>query len=132
LGTRKALYDNNRDSITLTIGDVTPTSVGALIALYDRAVGFYASLVNINAYDQPGVEAGKKAANAILQLQTQLLELLHKENRPMSLEELAQRTKGDIETIYQIVRHLDANFRINLEGNTGKPDTLLISPLQET
>jgi glucose-6-phosphate isomerase len=78
------------------------------------------------------VEAGKKAANAILQLQTQLLELLHKENRPMSLEELAQRTKGDIETIYQIVRHLDANFRINLEGNTGKPDTLLISPLQET
>ncbi len=132
LGTRKALYDNNRDSITLTIGDVTPASVGALIALYDRAVGFYASLVNINAYDQPGVEAGKKAANAILQLQTQLLKILHQENRPMSLEELAQRTKGDIETIYQIVRHLDANFRINLEGNTGKPDTLLISPLQET
>ena len=33
-----------------------------LIALFERAVGFYAGLVNINAYHQPGVEAGKKAA----------------------------------------------------------------------
>jgi glucose-6-phosphate isomerase len=31
-----------------------------LIALYERAVGPYASLVGINAYHQPGVEAGKK------------------------------------------------------------------------
>lgn len=31
-----------------------------LIALFERAVSFYASLVNINAYHQPGVEAGKK------------------------------------------------------------------------
>ncbi len=132
LGTRKALFENKRDSITITIGDVTPSSVGALIALYERAVGFYASLVNINAYDQPGVEAGKKAANYVLQLQTRILDLLNQENRPMGLEELSQKTAGDIETIYQIVRHLDANFRINLEGNTGKPDTLLISPIQES
>ncbi len=132
LGTRKALYDNNRDSITITIGDVTPKTIGALIALYERAVGFYASLVNINAYDQPGVEAGKKEAQRLLQLQTQLLAILAQENRPMTLEELASKTGGDIEAIYQIVRHLDANFRINLEGNTGKPDTLLISPLQES
>ncbi|PLS67575.1 MAG: glucose-6-phosphate isomerase, partial [Cyanobacteria bacterium M5B4] len=132
LGTRKALFENKRDSITITIADVTPGSVGALIALYERAVGFYASLVNINAYDQPGVEAGKKAANYVLQLQTRILDLLNQENRPMGLEELSQKTAGDIETIYQIVRHLDANFRINLEGNTGKPDTLLISPLQES
>ena len=33
---------------------MTPRSVGALIALYERAVGLYASLVNINAYHQPG------------------------------------------------------------------------------
>jgi len=30
--------------------------------IFERAVSFYASLVNINAYHQPGVEAGKKAA----------------------------------------------------------------------
>lgn len=53
-GTRSALYANERESITVTVQEVTPRSVGALIALYERAVGIYASLVNINAYHQPG------------------------------------------------------------------------------
>lgn len=53
-GTRSALYANNRESITVTVQEVTPRSVGALVALYERAVGIYASLVNINAYHQPG------------------------------------------------------------------------------
>ena len=44
-----------------------------LIALYERAVGFYAELVNINAYHQPGVEAGKKAAANVLAVQTKVL-----------------------------------------------------------
>ena len=66
LGTRDALYEKNRKSITLTITEVTPATVGGLIALFERAVGLYASLVKINAYHQPGVEAGKKAASAIL------------------------------------------------------------------
>jgi len=52
-GTRTALYSNKRESITLTLNDVTPATVGAIIALYERAVGLYASLVNINAYHQP-------------------------------------------------------------------------------
>lgn len=53
-GTRSALYSNDRESITVTVQEVTPRSVGAMIALYERAVGIYASLVNINAYHQPG------------------------------------------------------------------------------
>ena len=66
IGTRDALYENGRKSITLTIDEVNPASVGGLIALFERTVGLYASLVNINAYHQPGVEAGKKAAAAVL------------------------------------------------------------------
>ena len=66
LGTRDALYENGRKSITLVIDEVTPRSVGGLIALFERAVGLYASLVGINAYHQPGVEAGKKAAASVL------------------------------------------------------------------
>ncbi|NET36157.1 MAG: glucose-6-phosphate isomerase, partial [Cyanothece sp. SIO1E1] len=73
-GTRQALYENQRDSITVTIPQVNAYTVGALIALYERAVGFYATLVNINAYHQPGVEAGKKAAASILSLQKQVLQ----------------------------------------------------------
>src|SRR5437764_9071629 len=75
-GTRSALYENERDSMTLSIPKVDAFNVGALIAMYERAVGFYASLVNINAYDQPGVEAGKKAATKLLQLQKQVREKL--------------------------------------------------------
>lgn len=53
-GTRSALYSNDRESISVTVQEVTPRAVGALVALYERAVGIYASLVNINAYHQPG------------------------------------------------------------------------------
>lgn len=53
-GTRSALYSNDRESITVTVQEVTPRAVGAMIALYERAVGIYASVVNINAYHQPG------------------------------------------------------------------------------
>ena len=56
-----------------------PKPSGALIALYERAVGLYASLVNVNAYHQPGVEAGKKAAAGILDLQKQVMQVLKQE-----------------------------------------------------
>src|SRR5437667_4704447 len=75
-GTRSALYDNGRESITITIPDVNAFNLGALIALYERAVGFYGSLIKLKAYYQPGVEAGKKAATRLLQLQKQVREKL--------------------------------------------------------
>ena len=87
-GTRSALYENGRESITISIPDVDAASVGALIALYERAVGFYGSLVNINAYHQPGVEAGKKAATKLLQLQNQVRGQLSESGK--TAEELAR------------------------------------------
>ena len=126
-GTRQALYEKQRDSITLTIPQVNPRTVGALIALYERAVGFYASLVNVNAYHQPGVEAGKKAAAAVLDLQQQVLQVLGDARTPLSVAEIAAQVgKPDqIETIYKILRHLAANGRnVVLEGNLGQPGTL--------
>src|SRR4029450_6729400 len=75
-GTRSALYESGRESITMSIPEMNAFNVGALIALYERAGGFYASLVNSNAYDQPGVEAGKKAATKLLQLHKQVREQL--------------------------------------------------------
>ena len=88
-GTRSALFENKRDSITLTVETVDAFTVGSLIALYERAVGLYASLVNINAYHQPGVEAGKKAAAAVLELQTKLMTALKTATKPLTLEEVA-------------------------------------------
>jgi len=131
LGTRQALYDNQRDSITITIPEVNPRTVGALIALYDRAVGLYASLVNVNAYHQPGVEAGKKAAATVLAIQKQVVQALKTSGSSVSLPELAQMAGAydQIETVYQILRHLAANPQsgICLEGNIAQPNSLLVS-----
>jgi len=128
-GTRQALYDNYRDSITVTIPDVSPRSVGALIALYDRAVGFYGNLININAYHQPGVEAGKKAAASVLALQGKLLKALQQAGQPLSVAELAARAEApeDVETAYKILRHLAANGRgVVLQGDRRRPGELQV------
>ena len=130
LGTRQALYDNQRDSITITIPQVNPSTVGALIALYERAVGLYASLVNINAYHQPGVEAGKKAAAAILELQTKALQALQAAPGPLDVEALARAAEApeQVETIYQIMRHLAANRRgVSISGDPARPASLMVS-----
>jgi glucose-6-phosphate isomerase len=129
-GTRAALYDNHRDSITVTVPKVTPRTVGALIALYERTVSFYASLVNVNAYHQPGVEAGKKAAASVLDLQRQVVTTLKQTSQPLSLTELAAKMDAadQVETIYKIVRHLDANQRdVVVTGNLHQPNSLAIA-----
>jgi len=129
-GTRQALYENQRDSITVTIPQVNPRTVGALIALYDRAVGLYGFLVNVNAYHQPGVEAGKKAAAAVLDLQKQVMQVLQAESAPLSLPDLAQKAGASeqIEAVYKLLRHLQANKRgVVLQGNLGQPSSLKVS-----
>ena len=106
-GTRAALYENGRDSITLSIPQVDAFQVGALIALYERAVGFYGSLVQVNAYHQPGVEAGKKAATRILQLQPRVLAQLSAAGATAAA--IAQTIGAEPEDVYHLLRHLAAN-----------------------
>ncbi len=106
-GTRAALYEGERDSITLSIPEVDALHVGALIALYERAVGFYGSLVNVNAYHQPGVEAGKKAATRILGLQPKVLGELSESGK--TAEAIAHAIDADPEDVYHVLRHLAAN-----------------------
>jgi glucose-6-phosphate isomerase len=112
LGTRQALYEKGRQSITLTVRELNPFTVGLLIALFERAVGFYASLVNINAYHQPGVEAGKKAAADVLALQGRIVgHLRSNKGRSLSATEIATAL-GSLEaaeTIFKICEHLSAN-----------------------
>ena len=131
LGTRSALNDKQRDSITITIPQVNERVVGALIALYERAVSIYASLVNINAYHQPGVEAGKKAAAAVLEIQKKVVEALKQSSSPLSLAELSSKAQvsDEIETVYKILRHLNANERgvAIVEGKIGQPNSIKVA-----
>lgn len=110
LGTRSALSETGRESITLTVPEVNARVVGQLIALYERAVGFYASLVNINAYHQPGVEAGKKAASAFLQLKARIVEVVRHIGKPATAAEIAAKAESDdLESVFKLLEHLVAN-----------------------
>jgi glucose-6-phosphate isomerase len=110
LGTRRALYEKGRESMTITLDVLGPRQLGVLIALHERAVGFYASLLGINAYHQPGVEAGKKAAGVVLQLQAKLLAALS-QGPARTAEQLAAEVGAseEVETVHQLLLHLSAN-----------------------
>ncbi len=110
LGTRSALSDKDRHSVTITLPDVSPRTIGMLIALYERVVGLYASLVGINAYHQPGVEAGKKAAGAVIALKLKLAAALKAApDQQFTAEALAAQVGGDPELAFKILEHLAAN-----------------------
>lgn len=67
-GLATALKNKGRQVIQMRIRKADSFNLGMLIALYERAVAFYAELININAFHQPGVEAYKKASTAIIDL----------------------------------------------------------------
>jgi glucose-6-phosphate isomerase len=114
LGTSQALSDSKRQSYLITLDKLNEKSLGALLALYERAVGIYAELVDVNAYNQPGVEAGKKAANKVLEVQEAIQkQLLTKDTAEFTAEELAIEIgiKPQSETVYWILEHLAQNGR---------------------
>jgi glucose-6-phosphate isomerase len=107
-GTRAALYEKSRESITVSIPEANAASIGALIALYERAVGFYGSLVNVNAFHQPGVEAGKKAATRLLQVQSAARQKLSSGDGKTA-EEIARAIDADPEDVFHALQHLASN-----------------------
>lgn len=119
LGTRDALSEKDRWSITITVPDVSPHTLGMLIALYERVVGFYATLVGINAYHQPGVEAGKKAAGGVIALKLKLTAALKASaGQTFTAEALAAKVEGDPELSFKILEHLAANGAIKKTAKT--------------
>lgn len=121
-GTRKALYESGRKSITISIDEVNAGSLGAIIALFERAVSFYASLVNINAYHQPGVEAGKIAAGEFLVLLNKVRGTLTGWDK--TAEDIAEAISEDPEEVYHALTHLASNNEaIQNEGETPAQDS---------
>lgn len=103
-GTRQALAESGRSSITISIPEVNAGTLGMLIALFERAVSIYASLVNINAYHQPGVEAGKKAAGTFLALLGKVREAIG--SSPETAAQVAARLDADQEAVYHCLVHI--------------------------
>jgi glucose-6-phosphate isomerase len=129
-GTRSALSNENRQSITITLDKLNCLTLGALIALFERAVSFYAELVDINAYDQPGVEAGKKAAAEIIDYQKQVTELFNNGDE-LSIKEITSLLGiSSAEPIFFIIRQMcfgNDDYLIN--GDWSKPTTIKIKKI---
>lgn len=128
LGTRAALYEKQRESVTITVPDASARTLGALIALFERTVGLYATLVNVNAYHQPGVEAGKKAATAVLSLQLAVLDALSKGGG--TAEAIAARAgrAEEVEHVFKILEHLAANGRAVRAPGAAYVDSVFRAP----
>jgi glucose-6-phosphate isomerase len=111
--------------MTITVVEVTSRTFGSLIALFERVVGLYASLIGINAYHQPGVEAGKKAAGAVIAIQKKVLEFL-KGGKSGTAEEIAAGIgeAAEVETVYLTLRHLAANPEHQVMGKPGEHPTM--------
>jgi glucose-6-phosphate isomerase len=124
LGTRDALTEKHRHSITITVNEVSPKTIGMLIALYERTVGLYASLVGINAYHQPGVEAGKKAAGGVIALKLKIAAALRAApGTAFTAESLAARlgSPDKTELVFKVLEHMAANPGSKVTKTAGKP-----------
>jgi len=59
-GTAAALTKNQRPNTTISIPSLSPESLGALFQFFMVATAFAGELFRVNAYNQPGVEEGKR------------------------------------------------------------------------
>lgn len=114
VGTRRALAEEERPSLTLTVPTIDAAELGGLIALFERAVGLYASLVGINAYHQPGVEAGKKAATSVLRMGERLLQTIG--HLPRTAADLAAELHEDEVEVHYVLQRLAHSGRVAGEG----------------
>jgi glucose-6-phosphate isomerase len=106
-GTRRALIESGRQSATIGVDHLDERVLGALVGLFERTVSIYAELIDTNAYHQPGVEAGKKAAAVVLGLQAKLLATLDATARDVAT--LATQVAADPADCWPILQHLAAN-----------------------
>ena len=65
-GTRSALTKAQRPNLTLTIEDISEMTVGELFFFFEMATAYMGELLNINAFDQPGVELAKVYTHALM------------------------------------------------------------------
>ena len=78
-------------------------------------------MVNINAYHQPGVEAGKKAAGIFLELLQNVKSKLN--TTPQNAEAIASQLGEDPESVYHCLVHLSSNANASMtEGDSPLKD----------
>jgi glucose-6-phosphate isomerase len=64
--TQSALIQNGIPIISLSLSELSPKTIGALFFLMELVIGGVGEIMGINAFDQPGVELGKKLTKELL------------------------------------------------------------------
>ena len=82
------LFPGNRSSSMILLKELMPRTLGQLLALYEHKVFVEGVILNINSFDQPGVELGKILAK-------RLFERLQEGKAPDSQENSATRAVLD-------------------------------------
>ena len=86
------VFEGNKPTNTILINQLTPESLGSLIAMYEHKIFVQGVIWNIFSYDQWGVELGKQLASKVL-----------KEVKSKSIE------KHDLSTDYLLNKYLSKN-----------------------
>ena len=116
-GTMNAMHARGRESMLITMDRLDAFTLGGLIALFERIVGYYAVHLGLNPYDQPQVEEGKKSAASIIELRKKLNAMLASSrfavwNTDDLKGEFAPEEYG---TLYYILLQMKAKGLINAE-----------------
>lgn len=88
LGTQAALTEAGRPNCTIYLPEVSAFHIGQLLYLFELQTALTGKLFGINPFDQPGVEAGKTNANALLGKKGL-------ENRKKELEQSYGKCRGE-------------------------------------
>ncbi len=116
LGVKKTLEEFGRRTMVVTIPEVTAYHIGQLIALYERVVGIYALFVGVNAYHQPAVEAGKRAANHMIKVKNALLQEITRRGGRRTAYHLSAAVGESADDVFRLLVHMAANDkRIGME-----------------
>ncbi len=93
--------------------------MGSLVALLERAVGIYAELIDVNAYDQPGVD--KFVAEDLANLQHQVFTYMRASGRPQSVREIADGIGRplDVESVFKLLDRLASVPNRGVRGQAG-------------
>jgi glucose-6-phosphate isomerase len=65
-GTRLALTKAERPNLTISVSEISPFTLGELFFFFQMAVAYMGELMNVNAFDQPGVELAKVYTYALM------------------------------------------------------------------
>ena len=127
-GTRSALTESDRQNMSITMQRFDARRLGALIALFERAVGLLRRTGEHQCLSPAGRRGRKKAAAAVLGLQAKVEAVLN-DRVARSVAEIRQ-VLGDEsdESIFWILRHLAGNNRGYVaQGDWANPASMRFS-----